>query len=97
MKILLASLLLSSWVHAATDSKMNASPSASSSQATETKQRPENQKEPSAVPCIPQETREEKLDDLAKLEGEGESHSTNCPAQGAIKDMPDAPPEKTVE
>lgn len=53
--------------------------------------------EPSAIPCTPHETRKEKLNDLAKLDGAGESHSTNCPAQGVIKEAPDAVPLKKVE
>ncbi|KYG63968.1 hypothetical protein AZI86_14255 [Bdellovibrio bacteriovorus] len=53
--------------------------------------------EPSAIPCPPQETRTDKLDKLAKLEGAGESHSTNCPTQGVIKEAPDAVPSKKVE
>lgn len=57
-------------------------PNSSTSSATPKKE------EPSSFPCPPQKTRDQKLDDLAKLEGQGESHSTNCPAQGVIKDTP---------
>ena len=43
--------------------------------------------DPSALPCIPQQTQDEKLQDLVKLEY-SQTHSTNCPADGAIKTMP---------
>ena len=97
MKILLATLLFSCWTYAASETQYKA-PAASSHYGTDTK--PVGKKkinEPSAIPCTPQQTRDEKLNDLAKLEGQGESHSTNCPAQGAIKEAPDAAPSSKTE
>lgn len=89
MKMLFAVLLLSSGALAAPDLPKTPTPSKAKIQDLQSKGSVKNRStEPSAVPCLPQETRSEKLDDLAKLEGRGESHSTNCPAQGAIKEPP---------
>jgi hypothetical protein len=89
MKTLMPMLLFSMISYAATTpQEMRTSAGTSASKYEESKDKRMKNKEPSAMPCGPQKTRDEKLDDLAKLEGEGESHSTNCPAEGAIKDVP---------
>lgn len=93
MRILLATLLLS----ALSMSEVYAAPDINRYETGSKAVGKDKITEPSALPCIPQKTRGDKLDDLAKLDGQGESHSTNCPAQGAIKEAPDAVPQKKTE
>lgn len=80
---LVIALLFSSIAFAAPDMERTVSSTSSKSSG---KTINEKKQEPSSFPCTPQKTRGDKLNDLAKLEGQGESHSTNCPAQGTIKD-----------
>ena len=48
-----------------------------------------SKKDPSAAPCIPQQTHADRVNDLAKLDGTAtDTHSTNCPSDGAIKNHP---------
>ena len=84
LKLLLLALPLSSATYAAPATQKAAPAPVRVYDSADSKKQ-----EPSAVPCPPQKTRTEKLDDLAKMEGEGESHSTNCPAQGTIKETPE--------
>jgi predicted flap endonuclease-1-like 5' DNA nuclease len=91
MKYIVAFTLLSCWAYAAPT--VVVVPEEKAATASKDIQTQESKKEPSALPCPPQKTRADKVDDLAKLEGAGESHSTNCPAQGTIKE---APGEKTI-
>lgn len=93
MKTLLATLMLISFSAFAAPNTTSPNYSESGTKAVGK----DKTNEPSAIPCPPQQTRTEKLDNLAKLEGAGESHSTNCPTQGVIKEAPDAVPSKKVE